>query len=68
MKEYKQTIIEYIDTEYQGLEDTKEYKNIIKNIDSIVEKAYKKLKHINNLEDEIKMVWDIVKEMKENEL
>ena len=32
MREYKQMVIEWVDTEYCNLWDTQEYKNIMKNI------------------------------------
>lgn len=68
MEAYKRLIIECINTKYQGLENTKEYKNIMKNIDSIAKIAYKLSRYINDLEDETRMICDVVKEFEEDDL
>lgn len=67
MEAYKRLIIECINTRYQGLENTKEYKTIIKNIDSITKIAYKLSRYINDSEDEVKMIWDVIKEFEEDD-
>ncbi len=67
MEDYKRIIIERINTKYQGLGNTKEYKNIIKNIDNITKIAYKLSKYISDSEDEDKMIWDVIKEFEEDD-
>lgn len=67
MEEYKKLIIERINTKYQGLGNTKEYKNIIKNIDNITKIAYKLSKYISDSEDEDRMIYDVIKEFEEDD-
>lgn len=57
MREYKQMVIEWINTEYQGYEDTQEYKDIMKNIDNIVYEVYPDIHDGLALEEEMDLVW-----------
>ena len=57
MREYKQMIIEWIDTEYQGYEDTQEYKDIMKNINNIVCEVFPNVNDGLALEEEMDLVW-----------
>lgn len=65
MKEYKQMIVEWIDTEYCKLWDTEEYINIMKNIDKIISNAYKKVNDTMTLEEEMDVIWNEIDKYKE---
>ena len=67
MEEYKKLIIERINTKYYRLGNTKEYKNIIKNIDNITKIAYKLSKYISDSEDEDRMIYNVIKEFEEDD-
>lgn len=67
MKEYKQMIIEWIDTEYCNLWDTEEYINIMRNIDKITSEAYKKVNDTMTLEEEMDVIWNEIDKYKESE-
>lgn len=68
MQEYKEMIIEWVDTEYQQIPsntDTyEEYKNIMAHIDDIVKNVYPKIKYVSNLEKEMNIVWEEIERWK----
>lgn len=65
MEEYKKMIIEWIDSEYCYLWDTKEYINIMRNIDKIVNKVFPKINDSMTLEKEMDVVWEEINKYKE---
>ena len=67
MREYKQMVMEWIDTEYTYLWDTEEYKNIIRNIDKIVLNVYPKINDKLTLEEEMNIVWKEIDKYKISE-
>ena len=64
MKEYKEMIKEWIETEYTYLWDTEEYKNITRNIDKIVLNVYPKINDKLTLEEEMNIVWNEINKYK----
>lgn len=61
---YKDMIIEWVETEYQGLEDTNEFKNIMKNIDKIVKNVFPKIDNNLTIEEELNIVWEEINKYK----
>lgn len=64
MEDYKEMIIEWVDTEYCYLWDTQEYINIMRNIDKISTDAYKKVNDDMSLEEEMDVVWNEIDKYK----
>ena len=65
MYDYKQMIIEWVDTEYCYLWHTKEYINIMRNIDKIVKNVFPKIDDNMTLEQELDVVWKEINKYKE---
>ena len=64
MREYKEMIIEWVETYYQGEEDTKEYQNIMKNINNITFNVFPKITDDITLEEELDIVWNEIDKYK----
>lgn len=64
MEDYKEMIIEWVNTEYCYLWDTQEYINIMRNIDKISTDAYKKVNDDMSLEEEMDVVWNEIDKYK----
>lgn len=64
-EEYKQHIINIININYKGLENTEEYKKIMKNINKIVNNIYSDLKETIYIEQEVKIIWNEINKYKE---
>ena len=64
-EEYTQHIINIININYKGLENTEEYKKIMKNINKIVNNIYSDLKETIYIEQEVKIIWNEINKYKE---
>ena len=64
MEDYKEMIIEWVNTEYCYLWDTQEYINIMRNIYKISTDAYKKVNDDMSLEEEMDVVWNEIDKYK----
>lgn len=66
-EEYKQHIIDIININYKGKENTLEYKNIMKNINKIIKNVYPELKDLCYIEQEVKVIFKELKKYKEEQ-
>lgn len=57
LDDYKQTIIEMVETEYEGCENDN-YDIIMQNIDMITQNVLDKLNDNTDLEEELKIIWE----------
>ena len=64
-EEYKQHIIDIININYKGKENTLEYKNIMKNINKILKNVYPELKETTYIEQEVKILFKEIKKYNE---
>jgi hypothetical protein len=64
MRNYKQMVIEWVNTDYQGYEDTQEYKDIMKNINNIVYEVFHEVNDGLALEEEMDLVWCTIEKYK----
>lgn len=56
-REYEEMIIEWVETEYQNVQDMTEYNNIMKHIYDITFNVLPKINDNTTLEEEMEIVW-----------